>query len=154
MVLRGRVLRGRILFGGQNFNTRVLDEIKLNVLLLIRRKLRKMAQPLKLSDRICRALNVTYGTNVVVDAQKFIGKEGTTVTMHVVKDARGRGVFGHSKELFRSGSAIYTCLYMRDLLYSFQGRELPTDDEGWERMKEYRKTDESIAWMLNKYVSK
>ena len=41
-----------------------------------------------------------------------------------------------NQELFNSTSQIQIVLYLRDLWYSLNGKELPTDNEQWNELRE------------------
>jgi len=112
-----------------------------------------MASPLSLAEKISTALNAKYGTHIVINSNKFFGKEGTIVNMHVVKDVYGRGHSYCDEELFRSASSIYTCLFMRDLLYYLDGKDIPKGDEGWERQKAIKHPEVSFEYMRKKYLA-
>lgn len=112
-----------------------------------------MASPISIAEKLCTAMNMKYGTHIVINTNKFFGKEDMVVKMHVVKDVYGRGRAFVDEELFRSASSIYICLFMRDLMYSFEGRDIPEGDEGWEHQKETKPVAQSIDYMRKKYLA-
>ena len=113
-----------------------------------------MATPMGTALKISTALNELYKCHCVINTQSFFGREGKAVKMYVVKDSYNYGGEHCDKELFRSASAIYTCLFMRDLLFAMQDRELEEEtNEGYIRVREKRNADASIEYMKVKYGS-
>lgn len=115
-----------------------------------------MANTYGLTRRLISAVNRLYNCHIVLNISSFFNnREGPNnqVNMYILKEEYhfpdGERV---NRELFRSASSVYTCLYMRDLLYVLQDKEIPDDNnEGWENMKIKRNVAESIAYIKEKY---
>ena len=114
-----------------------------------------MAQtPISTANTIARAMNRLYHTHLVINTTQFYGGEGKLVRMYTVKDAFYYGGDYSDKQLFKTASGIYTCLFMRDLLFSFQGRELKEEtNEGYLRVREKNNADYSIEYMKGVYLN-
>lgn len=117
-----------------------------------------MAKPLRTAETIVDALNLTYHTHIVISKSKFFGAEGRPIIMYIVKDCY-KEKSGHFQddELFRSTSAIYICFFMRDLLYSMQGKEIPPDSDegvgiGWQEQKKRKNPQVAIDFIKEKYL--
>lgn len=108
--------------------------------------------PITTANTIARAMNNLYGTHIVINTTNFYGGEGKLVRMYVVKDSYKYNGGYSNKELFCSASGIYTCLFMRDLLYSFQGREVPEEEnEGYINVKAKKNAEGAIEYMKSVY---
>lgn len=83
-----------------------------------------------INNKILTAINSQYGTHLVVNQQAFFNEHNEKVIMFITADSVNRG----SKRLFRTASAVMSCLFARDLLYTFQGRELESRDDKYERV--------------------
>ena len=113
-----------------------------------------MASPVGTALKIADALNYTYGCHVVVNNKSFFGKEQRPVKMYIVEDSWydvNTGAW-QDEQLFRTASGVYCCLYLRDLLFSFQGKELPVGDPKWDAMRENKDIYRSIDYMLTNYA--
>lgn len=109
--------------------------------------------PISVANTIARAMNRTYDTHIVINTTNFYGGEGKLVRMYTVKDAFKYNGGYSNKELFCSASGIYTCLFMRDLLYTFQGKDVPHEDnEGYNNVRERKNADASIQYMVDTYL--
>ncbi len=110
--------------------------------------------PASLARTMANALNHLYGTHVVINTTQFFGGEGKLVRMYVIKDAYYLGSKKNysDKELFKTASGIYACLFMRDMLFAFQGKP-PVDEknEGYLNVLAKKNGKASIEYMLNKY---
>lgn len=84
------------------------------------------------------ALNVK-GCRILYNTTQFYSEElQRPITLHCIKQSTlnkesGRKV---NVELFKSSSMIQVVLFLRDLLFKIEGKEIPTDNEVWNRMKE------------------
>lgn len=109
--------------------------------------------PITVANTIARAMNSTYGTHLVINTTNFYGAEGKLVRMYTVKDAYKYNGGYSNKEIFCSASGVYTCLFMRDLLYAFQGKEIPEEDnEGYNNVRMRKNADGSIQYMVDTYL--
>ena len=109
--------------------------------------------PITIARTIANAMNNQYDTHLVINQTNFFGGEGKLVKMYVVKDAYHFGGKYSDKELFRTSSGVYTCLFMRDLLYTFQGKELAEETNiGYLNVKNKRNAEASIEYMKEKYL--
>ena len=83
------------------------------------------------------ALN-SKGQNILYNTRQFYSQQqNRPVTMYIIRksfydDETGRTV---SKELFSSVSQIQVVLFLRDLWYQVNGKEIPHDNLLWEEAK-------------------
>jgi len=111
--------------------------------------------PVTLARTMANALNRLYGTHIVINTTQFFGGEGKLVRMYVIKDAYFLGSKKNysDKELFKTASGVYTCLFMRDMLFAFQGKP-PAEitNEGYLNVFAKKNGQASIDYMLEKYL--
>lgn len=113
-----------------------------------------MAKPIYTAKNLVKAIDFQYRAHVVIATNEFFGKEGTPVTMYVVKESFYDGHTWVDEELFRSTSAIYVLLFCRDLLFALQGKEIPPPEpEGYARVFEKRQAMSRIQYMVNIYAN-
>ena len=111
------------------------------------------ATPITTANTIARAMNQLYKTHIVINTSQFYGGDGKLVRMYVVKDAFYYGGKYSDKQIFKSASGVYTALFMRDLLYAFQGKEIPDfSNPGYERVRAKNNVDAAIAYMKGAYL--
>lgn len=108
--------------------------------------------PITIAKTIALAMNQTYQTHIVINTSSFYGDKGRVVRMYTVKDAYNNGKGYSNKELFCTASGVYTCLFMVDLLYSFQGKDLDEHGEGYDKVFARKRGDESIEYMKGVYL--
>ena len=109
--------------------------------------------PITIARTIANAINSMFHTHLVINISQFYGEQGKLVRMYVVKDCfYSRGAYS-DKELFKTASGVYTCLFMRDLLYALQGKEIPHEDnEGYNNTLERKNGLASINYMKEAYT--
>ena len=109
--------------------------------------------PITIARTMANALNLTYKTHIVINTSQFFGGEGKLVRMYIVKDSYySQGAYS-DKELFKTASGVYACLFMRDLLYAFQGREeVKEDNEGYLNVLARKNGRASIEYMKEVYL--
>lgn len=121
-------------------------------------------KPLMTAKKIAKGLNCEFGAHIVINTSDFYSERGNRETgtpnlvrMYVIRDCyySSDGTYVN-EELFKSASAIYTLLYMRDLLYKMRGQELPPDDAdpGWTATRLKKGAFSSFDYMVEKYVLK
>lgn len=109
--------------------------------------------PITIARTLVNAMNRLYGTHLVINTSSFHGDKGKIIRMYTVKDAYNSGGGYSNKELFCSASGVYVCLFMRDMLYSFQGKEIPPDDnEGYQNVLARKNGLASIDYMKEVYL--
>ncbi len=110
-------------------------------------------KPISIANDIARAMNQMFHTHIVINTSQFYGGEGKLVRMYIVKDSYyAKGQYT-DEQIFKSASGLYTCLFMRDLLYAFQGKEeVVADNEGYDRAKEKNNVPASIEYMKGVYI--
>lgn len=112
-----------------------------------------MSSPVGTALKIADALNYMYGCHVVVNNKSFFGKEQRPVKMYIVQDSwydQDTGAW-RDEILFKSASGVYACLFLRDLLFSFQGKELPNEDNRYQNIRDSKDVYRSIDFMLANY---
>lgn len=110
--------------------------------------------PITIARTIANAINVEFKTHLVINTSQFFGGEGKLVRMYIVKDSYyDHGKYA-DKELFKTASGVYCCLFMRDLLYAFQGRESDAaeENEGYLNVLDKRNGRASIEYMKEAYL--
>ena len=115
-----------------------------------------MAKTIKVTVKMMQGLNYQYGAHLVLSESKFFGSEGKPITMYIVKDCyREKDGRFQDDELFRSTSLIYICYFMRELMFSMRGEDVPPIEgelaEKWEYMRERRGVEKSVKFMKEKY---
>lgn len=109
--------------------------------------------PISTANTIARAMNQLYHTHIVINTTQFYGGEGKLVRMYVVKDAFYYSGNYSDRQLFKSASGVYTVLFMRDLLYTFQGKEIPdSGNEGYRKVFIKNNGNGSIEYMKGVYL--
>ena len=110
--------------------------------------------PITIANNIARAMNEIYKTHLVINTSQFYGGEGKLVRLYIVKDSYYYSGQYSDKQLFRTSSGVYTVLFMRDLLYAFQGREEEeTDNIGYKNVKAKNNGEGSIEYMKGAYLN-
>jgi hypothetical protein len=120
-----------------------------------------MANLIKTALRLTDAVNRQYGAHILISSSKFFGDNGRPVTVFVVEDSYKPSNGGRivRDELFRSSSGAYVCFFLRDLLYTLEGKEIPPDEvggihTGWVNIKKKKDIYKSIEFIKEKYVDK
>ena len=109
--------------------------------------------PITTARTIANAMNQMFKTHLVINTSQFFGGEGKLVRMYIVKDSYYHGGAYVDKELFKTASGVYCCLFMRDMLYAFQGRDNGEEtNEGYLNVLEKRNGLASIEWMKGVYL--
>ena len=105
-----------------------------------------MASNSVLIHKLQRALN-TKGMKILYSTTQFYSEEqDRPVTMYIVK----RAVYDEQKgrnqniELFKSTSQIQIVLFLRDLWYEVNGKEVPKDNEKWNAAKEKQLQEKEV----------
>lgn len=109
--------------------------------------------PITMARTIANALNMKFKTHIVINTSQFFGGEGKLVRMYIIKDSfYSQGSYS-DKELFKTASGVYACLFMRDMLYAFEGREPePEDNEGYLNVLAKKNGKASIDYMKEVYL--
>lgn len=110
---------------------------------------------IKTAKKIARGINFMYGTRLVINVSEFYGGEGNLIRLYVVKDAfyeQGEGYI--NKELFKSASAVYTVLFMRDLMDLLRHKEITDDsqNEGWMRARARHTPEAAYDYIYENYL--
>ena len=90
--------------------------------------------------KLQQAINVNGGGPLMYNKTQFYSaQQDRPVTLYTVKKAiydetRGRNSY---KELFSSTSQIQIVLFLRDYWFEMNGWEVPTDNEKWNKAKEF-----------------
>lgn len=109
------------------------------------------------AKKIAQGVNAMYGTSIVINTTEFYNSKGQIVRLYDIKDSYCDEFRApHMKLLFRSASSIYTVLFMRDLLYTLEGRELPPDEEdpGWAATRVQKGAFASFDYIVETYLLK
>lgn len=110
--------------------------------------------PISTANTIARAMNQLYHTHIVINTSQFYGGEGKLVRMYVVKDSFYYNGQYSDKQIFKSASGVYTVLFMRDLLYAFQGKEpVDSQNDGYKRVFAKNNAEAAIDYMKGAYLN-
>ena len=91
-------------------------------------------------SKLIKALNMR-GYMLMYNKKQFMGVEGKPHNLYTITQAKwdeGRQKYG-SVEIYKSTSTVRVVLFLRDLWYLEQGKELPTDNEMWNQIREKEK---------------
>lgn len=95
--------------------------------------------------KLQNAINSNGGKILYEKSQFFSDKEDRPVTLYKISQSIDTSDGKRKKEkLFETPSMIQVVLYLRDVWYTMQGQELPTDNEMWEAVKASKHIDYSI----------
>lgn len=97
-----------------------------------------------LIHRLQQALN-SKGCMILYSTSQFYStKQNRPVTLYHIKQSIPDDNTGRLKtvELFKSASQIQIVLYLRDMWYNVNGREIPKDNEIWNNIKNNYNNDE------------
>jgi len=111
-------------------------------------------KPIIVAQNIVKAMNSSFGTHVVINMTQFYDGDNKLAKVYHVKDIyRMNGTMDFvDHELFRSSSGVYICLFVRDLLYALQGKEIPHEEnEGYNNVCVKRDANSGIKYMLDMY---
>lgn len=90
----------------------------------------------KTCQKLVKALNVN-GAGILFNKKQFMGTEGLPHNLYSISKAYwddSKGKYG-SNEIYKSTSMIRIVLYLRDMLYLEQGKELPMDNPMWNELR-------------------
>lgn len=112
------------------------------------------SSPITIARTIANALNMTFHTHVVINTTQYF-KNKQNIRLYVIKDSYyGEIPFRKyfDKELFKTSSGVYACLFMRDLLWAFQGKAANDNpNEGYTKAFLEKNLGKSIDYMLDRY---
>ena len=95
--------------------------------------------------KLQNAINSSGGKILYEKAQFFSQDQDRPVSIykisHAVESSPGKT---KKEKLFESTSMIQIVLYLRDVWYTIQGQEIPTDNESWEAVKANKHIDYSL----------
>lgn len=99
----------------------------------------------KTAKKLQQAIKEVFGVVLLLNRQEWYSTtEGYTLNDYIIKQAIvEEGKRPTYIEIFRSGSRIQQCLFLRDYWYYLNGWAIPTDNEIWnEKRKKYYDTTE------------
>lgn len=88
-------------------------------------------------QKLLKALNLK-GEMLLYSKKQFMGKEGQPHNLYTISKAvwdADRQKYG-STEIYKSTSTVRIALYLRDMWFSVNGWDLPTDNEMWNQIRE------------------
>ena len=96
--------------------------------------------------KLQNAINQNGGRILYEKTQFFSEDQNRPVTIYRISQATITDTGKHKKEkLFESTSMIQIVLFLRDVWYTIQGEEIPTDNEMWEAVKANKHIDYSLV---------
>lgn len=90
--------------------------------------------------KLIKALNMK-GYMLLYNKKQFMGVEGKPHNLYTVSQATwlpDKGKYGQT-EIYKSTSTVRVVLFLRDLWFLENGKELPTDNEMWNQIREKEK---------------
>jgi len=99
---------------------------------------------LKTSKKLMQALNAN-GCKLTFNVKEFMGVEGKPVKYYSVCAAEwneNRHKYD-SRELYSTTSLLRIVFYLRDMWYSLNGWDLPTDQKQWNELREKIKQEDN-----------
>lgn len=83
------------------------------------------------------AINMNGGCILIDKVQFFSEEQNRPISLYKISTPGEVMKSGRRKKdvLFMTPSQIQVVLYLRDYLYWLQGKEIPTDNEMWEKIK-------------------
>lgn len=94
--------------------------------------------------KLQNAINQNGGRILYEKSQFFSEDENRPITLYKISQSIQTSNGRNKKErLFETTSMIQIVLYLRDVWYTIQGNELPTDNEMWEAVKASKHIDYS-----------
>lgn len=91
-------------------------------------------------NKLMKALN-SRGMMLLYNKKQFMGKEGQPHNLYTISQAKwdaSKGKYG-SVEIYKSTSTVRIVLFLRDLWFTINKQELPTDNEMWNKIREAEK---------------
>ena len=94
--------------------------------------------------KLTQALNLN-GQKILYNRRQFMTKDGSIQTMQIVSKAKFNPAKDkyESVDIYKTLSLIRVVLFLRDLLYAVDGKELPTDNDYWNNCREEIKKKEA-----------
>ncbi|MCF0231165.1 MAG: hypothetical protein HUJ63_02595 [Enterococcus sp.] len=98
---------------------------------------------LTIAKRLMKGLNNVYGHKFTLSTKQFMGTEGQPHNYFSLAEA----VYDKEKHKYYNSEIFSTCsllrivFYLRDIMYIEQGKELPTDQEQWNKVREELQAD-------------
>ena len=96
-----------------------------------------MADINKSINKLIQALN-TRGYDLLYSKKQFMGTEGMPHNLYVLS----KGVWNAQKsrfdtvDIYKTTSTVRMVLFLRDMWFVENGKELPTDNEMWNKIRE------------------
>ena len=94
--------------------------------------------------RLQQAINQKYNQKILYQTKQFYSdQDDRPVTKYCIKKAVPDESTGKNRniDLFSSYSQIQIVLYLRDMWYTLNGWEVPTDNQMWNEIKEKIKAE-------------
>ena len=94
------------------------------------------------SKKLIQALN-SRGHKLTLSTKQFIGKEGQPHNMYSISKAiwnEEKRRYSH-EEIYSTTSMVRVTLFLRDMWFTENGWELPTDQEAWNAVREELRRD-------------
>lgn len=100
-----------------------------------------------------QGMSYQYGTHLVLNTKKFYNEYDKPITMYSVCDSYKDAEGWHNDELFKSASLYCIMFFLRDLMFSFRGEEIPeTDDVKYINLKAKHDVEGVIEKYKEKYL--
>ncbi len=87
-------------------------------------------------NKLQTAINQHSGTILIDKVQFYSEEQERAITLYKIGVPTTENGRKKKDILFQTSSQIQVVLYLRDYWYSMRGKELPTDNEMWNKIKE------------------
>lgn len=91
-----------------------------------------------MSKKLLKAISVKYDKYLTLSTKQFMGVEKQPHSYYILSEAVYNTETGkyYNKEIYSTTSMIRITMYLRDIYYVLEGRELPMDQEKWNEIRE------------------
>lgn len=111
-----------------------------------------MADLRKTANKLVKALNTVAGYKLTFSNKQFMGREGFPINYYCLSQAswdedKRKYI---SDEIYSTTSMTRMVFFLRDAWYIYQGKELPTDQELWNKVRKGLMEDGKYrTWILS-----
>lgn len=98
---------------------------------------------LTMINKLMTAIRMNGGKLLLDRVQFFSEEQNRPITMYKVNEVRGK-----KRTLFDTASQIQVVMFLRDYWFIMQGKELPTGQKDWVKIRERKQFDWTGAKLL------
>ena len=97
--------------------------------------------------KLLTAININGGRLLLDRVQFFSEEQVRPITLYKVNEIRGK-----KRTLFDTASQIQVVMFLRDYWFIMQGKELPTGQKDWVKIRERKQFDWTGAELLHEKI--